>query len=38
MYSCMNVWQSWVEVKHYSVPYFKRVTTFVATAVAQYFH
>ena len=25
-----NMWQSWVEIIHYSVAYFNRITTFEA--------
>ena len=30
-----QMWQSWVEIEHYSVAYFGRITTFIATALAQ---
>ena len=30
------MWQSWVEIEHYSVPYFNRITAFEALHVYMY--
>ena len=27
-YMYVNMWQSWIEIKYYSVPYFKCITEF----------
>ena len=36
-YCCIHMWQSWVEIKHYSVAYFDRHYRVRSTAT-QYFH
>ena len=29
-FMCVNVWQSWVEIEHYSIAYFDHITAFKA--------